>query len=65
MARHLFGNHEDGGGGLESNPDEEFVLKVPIETNMNCVVLLNGGKLYMEDCLIALKYIYNKNLALL
>lgn len=23
---------------------------------MNCVVLLNGGKLFMEDCLISLKY---------
>ena len=55
MAKNLFGSHEDGGGGLEQNPDEEFVSKVPIETSMNCVVLLNGGKLFMEDCLIALK----------
>ncbi|CAD8139625.1 unnamed protein product [Paramecium pentaurelia] len=57
IAKHLFGGHEDGGPGLESNPDEEFVSKVPIETNMNCVVLLNGGKLFMEECFIALNFI--------
>lgn len=41
---------------LGQSPDEEFVSKVPVESNMNCVVLLNGGKLFIEDCLIALKY---------
>ena len=65
MAINLFGGVEEGGGlvgfsksncliRLES--DEEFVTKVPVESNMNCVVLLNGGKLFIEDCLIALKY---------
>ena len=24
---------------------------------MNCVILLNGGKLFMEDCLISLNFI--------
>ncbi|CAK85226.1 unnamed protein product (macronuclear) [Paramecium tetraurelia] len=57
IAKHLFGGHEDGAAGIESNPDEEFVNKVPIDTGMNCVVLLNGGKLFMEDCLIALNFI--------
>ena len=30
---------------------------------MNCIVLLNGGKLFMEDCLLALNFII-KNLSL-
>jgi hypothetical protein len=33
---------------------------------MNCVVLINGGKLFMEDCLISLKYaIFYQNLIVL
>lgn len=55
MVLNLF-HADEMGGAIGQNPDEDFVQKVPIEPQMNCVVLLNGGKLYMEDCLIALKY---------
>jgi F-box protein 11 len=55
MALNLFGGVGEGGGIAGQSPDEEFVTKVPVEPTMNCVVLINGGKLFMEDCLISLK----------
>ena len=57
MAMNLFGGVEDGGASAAKSPEEDFVSKVPVEQAMNCVVLLFGGKLIMEDCLIALNFI--------
>lgn len=56
MVMNLFHDNKDDLNAMGQNPDEEFVQKVPIEDRMNCVILLNGGKLFMEECMIALKY---------
>ena len=37
------------------DPYLELVNKFDIDDDMNVVILLNGGKLYLEDCMIALK----------
>ena len=41
---------------MGQSAEEDFVSKVPVEIDMNCVVLVYGGKLFIEDCLISLKY---------
>ncbi len=40
-----------------NTPDNELVNKFEIEPNMNCIILLNSGKLVLEDCLLSLKYL--------
>jgi len=44
----------------EINPDtrdpyQELVDKFPISPDMNAIILVNGGILYLEDCLLSLK----------
>ena len=46
----------DEGGLVGQSPDEEFT-RIAVQNISNCVVLLKGGKLFMEDCLIALNFI--------
>ena len=49
------------GGGGNSNAlantyaENELINKFPIDSNMNCIILLNGGKLFIEDALLSLK----------
>lgn len=40
-----------------TNPENEYINKVPIDINMNCIILLNGGKLFIEDALLSLNFI--------
>ena len=44
------------GGLAGQSPDEEFT-RIQTQSLSNCVVLLRGGKLFMEDCLLALNFI--------
>ena len=37
------------------DPYLELVNKLEIDNNTNSIILLNGGKLYLEDCMLALK----------
>lgn len=37
------------------DPYQELVNKFEIDQNLNSIILLNGGKLYLEDCMLSLK----------
>ncbi len=37
------------------DPYQELVNKFEVHERMNAVILLNGGKLYLEDCMLSLK----------
>ena len=39
----------------QSDPYNELVQRMPIETDMNAIIVVNVGKLYLDDCLLALK----------
>lgn len=44
------------------DPYQELVNKFEIDANMNAIILLNGGKLYLEDCMLSLKYLIEENI---
>ena len=51
----LFGGAGNSNALTNTNPENELVNKFPIDPQMNCIILLNGGKLFIEDALLSLK----------
>jgi F-box protein 11 len=51
----LFGNAGNNNAFSNVNPENELINKFPIDPNMNCIVLLNGGRLFIEDTMLSLK----------
>jgi hypothetical protein len=46
----------DGDSSLENkDPFQELVHKFAIEKNMSTIVLVNGGTLNLDDCILSLK----------
>lgn len=52
-----FGNTGNINQLLSSTPDNELVNKFPIDKYMNAIILLNGGKLAIEETLLSLSFI--------
>jgi len=47
------------------DPYQELVNKFEIDANMNVIILLNGGKLYLEDCMLSLNFIVKTHVNIL
>lgn len=47
------------------DPYQELVNKFEIDQNLNSIILLNGGKLYLEDCMLSLNFIVKTHVAIL
>lgn len=57
----LFGGAGNSNALTNTNPENELVNKFPIDPQMNCIILLNGGKLFIEDALLSLKFFFFYN----
>lgn len=53
----LFGGAGNSNALSNTNPENELINKFPIDPQMNCIILLNGGKLFIEDALLSLKFL--------
>ena len=40
-----------------TSPENELINKYPFDPNMNSIIFLNGGKLFMEESLLSLSFI--------
>ena len=43
----------------KNNPENELINQFPITPEMNCLFLINGGTVIIEDCLLSLSFIIN------
>ena len=55
----FFGGNANMNAYSNVNPENELINKFPIDSSMNCIILLNGGKLFLEDALLSLKFLTN------
>lgn len=44
-------------GIYNTSPENELINKYPFDPNMNSIIFLNGGKLFMEESLLSLSFI--------